>query len=137
MLLQDQIENTLMEMGKVSSHEKEILKLIVSEFQRRPNLKVKLEDDKVYQIINKYIKNNEELLKYAKTDEEKTKIVNENNYLLTFLPKSVSENEIKEFLKTLDINDKNKNKFIGVVIKHFKEKDYLVDGALVKNILNS
>lgn len=136
MLMQEKIENTLLEMSKINSNEKNILKLIVSEFQRRPNLNVKLEDDKVFQIINKFIKNNDELSKYTKTEEDKNKIINENKYLSQFLPKSVSEEDIVEFLKTLNMGDGNRGRFIGVVIKNFKEKGYLVDGGLVKDILN-
>lgn len=139
MLMQDKIETMLAESIKnnsISVGIKNLLKLIISEFQRRPNLNVKLTDDNVYSIINKFIKNNDELLKYVKTEEEKIKIESENQFLSTFLPKQASKIEIFEFLKTQEINEKNKNKFIGVTIKHFKDLGMLADGSMIKSAID-
>ena len=138
MLVQDQIENCLKELigAKVTNSNTSLMKLIVSEFQRRPNLNVKLKDEEVYRIINKFIKNNEELLKYEKDPEKIQTLNDENKFLSGYLPKSASEEDIKDFLSKQEINEKNKNKMVGMTIGHFKSKGLLVDGSVVKTIID-
>ena len=113
------------------------LKLIYAEFQRRPNLKVEPTDDYSISVLKKYLKNNDELLKHISDPIQIQDIKIENSIIESYLPQSASEEEIKDFLFSQSIDPRQKNKYIGITIKHFKDMNVMVNGADVKKILDS
>ena len=51
----------------------------------------------------------------------------------SYIPKGISEEEIKEFISTIDFSQfKNKMQAMGIIMKHFGPS---VDGNVVKKIL--
>ena len=114
-----------------------VLKLIYAEFQRRPNLKIEPSDDYSISVLKKYVKNNEELLSHISDPIKVQDIKIENSIIESYLPKSVSEDEIKDFLFSSNLDRSNHNKLIGLTIKHFKEQGLLIDGSMVKKVIDS
>ena len=110
-----------------------ILKYIISEFQRRPNLKEDISDDDALAIIKKYIKTTEESGKLIGflTEEQKGEI----EILTKYIPEQASVEEIREWILnniTLDENPQKRVKSMGVVMKQFKGR---ADGNVVREIL--
>lgn len=136
MLLQEKIENDM----RLAMHGKErktqILKFIVSEFQRRPNLKVSLTDDQVISIIRKFITSTEETAKIvgSMTDEQKFEI----DVLSEYLPQMASEDEIRDWIsknvKDIPEDSQKRMRCMGSIMKHFGST---ADGNTVKRILLS
>ena len=133
MSLQKQIELDMRVAMKNKDKKTNILKYIVAEFSRRPNLNVDLTDDEVISLIKKYIKSIEETIKLTnKTTEEQ---LFEIKVLSRYLPKQASEEEIKEWISSnieLPENPNARMKYMKDIMKHFGSS---VDGNTVKNIL--
>jgi uncharacterized protein YqeY len=102
-----------------------ILKTLIGEIERNPSKDYS--DSSVIRAVKKYLKNLEEMKKYGKEVDKEIQIVSK------YLPKQISENEVIDFLKTVDFS-KLKSKFaaIGLCKKQFGEN---VDANLVKKIL--
>ena len=99
--------------SKEATFKRNLLKLIISEFQRRPNLRKELTDEEAIKIINKFIKNNNELAKYDFENIEN--LEKENEYLETFLPHKITEKEIIDVIKELELIP-NAGRMIGMVM---------------------
>lgn len=136
-MLQDIIENELHKLIKEKGDKKKVnlLKYIVSIFDRRHNLNVKLEDKEVISIIEKYINNEKEMMKYK--PNEKEIIQDDIDYLSHFLPKKLSDEEIKKLV--LDIIPDIKNiqfseriKKMGIIMKEVAGR---ANGNDIKRIL--
>lgn len=136
-MLQDIIENELHKLIKEKGDKKKVnlLKYIVSIFDRRHNLNVKLEDKEVISIIEKYINNEKEMMKYK--PNEKEIIQDDIDYLSHFLPKKLSDEEIKKLI--LDIIPDIKNiqfseriKKMGIIMKEVAGR---ANGNDIKRIL--
>lgn len=136
-MLQDIIENELHKLIKEKGDKEKInlLKYIVSIFDRRHNLNVKLEDKEVISIIEKYINNEKEMMKYK--PNEKEIIQDDIDYLSHFLPKKLSDEEIKKLI--LDIIPDIKNlqfseriKKMGIIMKEVAGR---ANGNDIKRIL--
>lgn len=110
-----------------------LLKLIIAEFQRRPNLKKELSDEETIKIIGKYIKNNDELAKYK---ENKENILRENKYLKSFLPHEVSSTEIHEILSGIELIP-NIGRMTGIVMGKIKATGAIANGKLVKETIET
>ena len=135
MILQEKIENDMRESIISRNNTVNILKYIVSEFSRRPNLNVLLSDNEVISIIRKYIKGVEETINLTgkKTKEQEFEI----EFLSSYLPKMADEKEIREWIEnniTLTENKSARMKEMGKIMKNFEGR---VDGNIVKNILMS
>lgn len=135
MILQEKIENDMRESIISRNNTVNILKYIVSEFSRRPNLNVLLSDNEVISIIRKYIKSVEETINLTgkKTKEQEFEI----EFLSSYLPKMADEKEIREWIEnniTLTENKSARMKEMGKIMKNFEGR---VDGNIVKNILMS
>lgn len=137
MLLQDTIEERYQQIMKEKIRDENeigLLRLLISDFQRRPNLNIKLKDKDVINLFKKFIKNEEEMEKIVGITD---KSIYNKKYLNSYLPKQISEEELKNWI-LLNIPEikstENKNKFMGIIMKHFGSS---VDGNFVKGILIS
>lgn len=75
-----------------------ILALVIGELETATlgkEHKVEITEDQVFAVIRKLIKSNNETLKIVANE----KLVKENSYLETFLPKMVSEEQIRHYLE--------------------------------------
>ena len=133
MSLQNRIETDMREAMKEKSAKVGILKYIVGEFSRRPNLNIPLTDDEVIVLIKKYLKSVEETIKVTgKQTEEQTF---EIETLSAYLPRMATKEEIKEWIsQNLDLpeNPQARMKCMRDIMAHFGKT---VDGNTVKNIL--
>lgn len=133
MSLQNKIEVDMREAMKEKSTKVGILKYIVGEFSRRPNLNVPLTDDEVIVLIKKYLKSVEETIKVTgKQTEEQTL---EIETLSAYLPRMATKEEIKEWIsQNLDLpeNPQARMKCMRDIMAHFGKT---VDGNTVKTIL--
>ena len=93
MNLQEKIECDMREAMKNRDKKVNILKYMMSEFSRRPNLNVSLSDKEVISIIRKYIKSVEETIALTgkKTEEQEFEI----EVLSSYIPKMAEESEIR------------------------------------------
>lgn len=133
MELQLIIEEDMRTAMKNKAKETNILKYIVSEFSRRPNLKINLEDKEVISIIKKYIKGVEETIAITGKETEEQKF--EIEVLSKYLPKMATEEEIKTWIVNnleLPENPQARMKLMREIMKHFGSS---VDGNTVKSIL--
>lgn len=135
MELQLIIEEDMRTAMKNKDKKTNILKYIVSEFSRRPNLNILLKDTEVISIIKKYIKSVEETISITgkETDEQKFEI----ETLSKYLPKMATEEEIKSWIiNNLEIpeNPQKRMKLMKDIMKHFGAT---TDGNTVKSILTS
>ena len=118
--------------SKEATFKRNLLKLIISEFQRRPNLRKELTDEEAIKIINKFIKNNNELAKYDFENIEN--LEKENEYLETFLPHKITEKDIIDIIKELELIP-NAGRMIGMVMGKIKSIGAIADGRLVKDVV--
>ena len=133
MELQLIIEEDMRIAMKNKAKETNILKYIVSEFSRRPNLKINLEDKEVISIIKKYIKGVEETIAITGKETEEQKF--EIEVLSKYLPKMATEEEIKTWIVNnleLPENPQARMKLMREIMKHFGSS---VNGNTVKSIL--
>ena len=133
MNLQNQIESDMRAAMAAKDKSTSILKYMVSEFQRRPNLNKELTDAEVISMIKKYLKDEEETSKMTGTVTEQQKI--DREVLSVYLPQMASKDEIISWISSnLDLPEdpKQRIKLMGQVMKNFGQR---VDGALVREIL--
>lgn len=133
MSLQNKIETDMREAMKAKDKKVGILKYIVAEFQRRPNLNKMLEDKEVIALIRKYIKGVEETAKLRNgfTEEQTFEI----DTLSAYLPKLATKEEVKVWiLENLSIpeNPQARMKLMREIMSHFGSS---VEGNTVKTIL--
>lgn len=132
-MLQTQIENDMREAMKNKDRKVNILKYMVAEFQRRPNLNKMLEDKEVIALIRKYIKGVEETatLRGGFTEEQTFEI----EVLSAYLPKMATDEEVKAWIVdnlTLPENPQARMKLMREIMAHFGST---VEGNTVKRIL--
>ena len=133
MTLEQQIKQDMKTYLKNKETEKlNIIRLLVSEFQRKSNPHIDLTDKEVIAIINKMIKSEQELLKYK--NETTSSFI---TILEEYLPKQLSKDdiikEIKEtFQHIIDLPANQRMKQMGTLIKHFGTA---TDGNTLKSIL--
>lgn len=132
-MLQTQIENDMREAMKNKDRKVSILKYMVAEFQRRPNLNKMLEDKEVIALIRKYIKGVEETatLRGGFTEEQTFEI----EALSAYLPKMATDEEVKAWIVdnlTLPENPQARMKLMREIMAHFGST---VEGNAVKRIL--
>ncbi len=126
----ERIKKDMLKALKEDKEKASLLKTILGEIQRDPNKDYS--DQKVVKIIQKYLKSLEENLKLGAISREVYE--KEKAILSSYLPKMVSEEEIKAFLAKLDFSRfKNKMQAVGEVIRHFGAER--VDGKRVQEIV--
>ena len=133
MTLQNRIETDMREAMKNKDPKVNILKYMMAEFSRRPNLNIPLTDDEVIGIMKKYLKGVEETIKVlGKQTEEQTLEIETLNL---YLPKMATKEEIKEWIsQNIDLpeNPQARMKCMRDIMTHFGKT---VDGNTVKTIL--
>lgn len=96
-----------------------------------------LSDDDVLKVIEKTVKElNEEIDAFKKApgdhEERINSLTSQREYLITYLPKKLTEEEIREIINTLD------DKSMPNIMKHFKQNyTNTCDMALVNKIARS
>ena len=110
---------------------KNILKLVVSEMQRIESVKVKPTDEVIINIIKKLIISNEQT-NAARFDE---KLVQENEILSAFVPKTISKEEILKVLAGIAL-DENLGKATGQACRILKEKGLIFNSKDVNELIN-
>lgn len=124
MNLKEQISNDLKQAMKDKDMVKlNILRVLKGEIERNeqtPNGRIELTDGDIIKLVKKMIEG----------IKESTKDEYEISKLSVYLPKQLSENEIKDIL--VQVNSKN----IGEVMKYFKlNHDGLYDAKMVTNLI--
>jgi uncharacterized protein YqeY len=81
-------------------------------------------DAEVLAVIQKFLKNCNEVAKLAVSDEVKAKVLFEVGILLSYMPSQLSDEEIINELQMLEatISVPNRAALKGAIMKHFKEK---------------
>jgi uncharacterized protein YqeY len=131
--LQEKIYKNIQDTNR-SLRERSILKLIKGDIQKERTKEVS--DNIVLKVIKSYISGAEEMLVYLDKNYDHDKYQDEEytiNVLSMYLPKMVSNQEIKDFINTLDMSQfKNKMQAMKPIMKHFGSS---ADGNSVKSIL--
>ena len=127
MELYNKITNDLQALLKGDAEKRNILKVIVGEFQRQA--KPISSDDDVIKILKKFRNNELETLKLQEQASSPFLEVVES-----YLPAEATEEEISAWIKdNVDFsNYKNKMQAMGDILKHFGAR---ADGKLVKSVL--
>lgn len=123
---------------------KNILRIVISLLQKDFDVD-HISDDKVINVIKKTIKNNEDdtLIKALKNkgDIKSIEKLNlENNILKSYLPRSLTLDELKQFIEDNDlieniINESNNGKCIGLIMGLIKKNNILVETNVVKELI--
>ena len=99
-------------------------------------------DEQVSGIIRKVIKGNTETLEVIKEmperNTDRNNLLLENQLLSEFLPKTMSAENVSDFIKENNIDilsAKNDGQAVGVVMKALKTNNLSVDGSVVKEII--
>ncbi len=124
---------------------KSALRMIKSEMDRMTNPKqkeAKITDDQVFNIVKKMITDNKEMLKYLVNPDtgsfdKAEKVIKENEYLETLIPKELTKEEIIAELVKI------KDKLVGLMdgqcmatcMGHFRGLNLKVSGSLVKECM--
>lgn len=129
MTLEERIRTEMQAAMKAHDPKTNILKFILGEFQRRPNLNVPITDNEVIKIIQKFLKSYEAYT--TLTDVQKFEI----EVLSEYLPKQASEDEIKGWiLANIELSDNKQAR-----MKHMREitAEFAgrADGNTIRNIL--
>lgn len=108
---------------------KNILRVVVGELD---NLAAKqnVTNDDCIKVIKKCITNNEESIKIKQNEL----LVKENEILNYYLPKSLTQEEIKEKLQGMEIGS-NVGKATGIAVKYLKEAGFYAEGKDVRLVV--
>jgi uncharacterized protein YqeY len=129
----NQLKENLKLAIKTNSNNKEILRVIIGEIDRLPNLPTTQE---IYKLIRKFIQNNEETIQLSKNELITQKLIEENNYMNSLLPTQLSQEEIinkLEEIKSEIMNAKSEGQAVGIAMKFLK--DCNPQGKLVSNAI--
>lgn len=126
-MLQEQINQRWKELFKArdvigkSAFESVRAKILVAE--KSGKYELPLTDDIVENIIIKEVKELQETKTYYKSDNAQYKDLDYKISLLSeYLPKQMSADEVKEIIKRLFEQEKNKGKLIGLTVKEVGSK---------------
>lgn len=126
-MLQEQINQRWKELFKArdvigkSAFESVRAKILVAE--KSGKYELPLTDDMVENIIVKEVKELQETKTYYKPDDQPYKDLNYKITLLSeYLPKQMTADEVKEAIKRLFEQEKNKGKLIGLTVKEVGSK---------------
>ncbi|MGE3675241.1 MAG: GatB/YqeY domain-containing protein [Polyangiaceae bacterium] len=110
--------------------EREILRVAIGDITTRDATS----DDDVQAVLKKLLKSNEETLGHNVSDDERTKLEQENEILRGFLPKTLDEAQIIEALAPVAEQIRaasNDGQATGVAMKQLKSTGAEVDGKTV------
>lgn len=125
-------EEILNVMHNSTGQDKDMAKYVISLFQRASKSKDKaVSDEEAIKILRPLRKDFVDNEQYYYPDTLKANL----EFIDRFIPRQASEDEIREFLKTVDFSSlKSKMQAIGLVKDHF---DGNVDGDTVKSIVEN
>jgi uncharacterized protein len=132
MSLMEQIRNDQLEFRKQrKSIETAVLTTLLGEASAigKNNGNRETTDTEVVALVKKFIENNNQTIKVLNGVQEKTEnLIKENSALQVYLPKQMSEQEIRDTLATC-------SKELGKIMGHFKKEfPGMYDGALVSRL---
>jgi hemerythrin superfamily protein len=107
----------------------QLLRLVIGTVQQNGDES----DTAVEAVIRKIIKGNDETLDIVKEDDQ---LVQENILLKSFLPESLSVEDVLGIIKDLGVQETNVGKLTGIVIKHIKTTGKNVQGSTVKEAVS-
>jgi len=143
MLEQKLREDISITMRNHNEIEKNILRLVLGEIQLRCSVAGATEDDKM-NIVRKIIKGIDTSLEAIKDDparqEEVTNLSTEKAILERYLPKSMTQEELQQFLKDNSVEiliTMGEGKAIGTVVKALKASGKTADIMVVKAVVLS
>lgn len=108
-----------------------ITKVVLGEIDRSQK---QLNDEDVFGIIKKLIESNQETMSYCSSQEILDKLSQENKYLGSLLPKTLTPLELIHNLRICEAeikSAKNDGMGIGIAIKYCKSNGLSVDGKSV------
>ncbi|MCB9586250.1 MAG: GatB/YqeY domain-containing protein [Polyangiaceae bacterium] len=130
-MLIDEIKSRFKEAMKARREvEREILRVAIGDITTRDATS----DDDVQAVLKKLLKSNEETLGHNVSDEERTKLQQENEILRGFLPKTLDEAQIVAALAPVAEQIRaasNDGQATGVAMKQLKSAGAEVDGKTV------
>lgn len=107
-----------------------LLQTLVGELNTKEKSNVVIDDAYVGKLIKVFVNNNMETLKHTSDQATIEKLNSENELLNSYLPKMLSEDEIKVIIADNSLND------VPSGMKYFKEHyNGLYDGKLVSTLL--
>lgn len=107
-----------------------LLQTLVGELNTKEKSNVVIDDAYVGKLIKVFVNNNMETLKHTSDQATIEKLNSENELLNSYLPKMLSEDEIKVIITDNSLND------VPSGMKYFKEHyNGLYDGKLVSTLL--
>ena len=112
--------------------QKSVLKVVLGDFQLK-NCKGAATDQDGFNIVEKVIKGNTETIKLLpETDPRRPVLIQENEFLVTLLPKSATVEEVlatlTEEIKIQVANAKNDGMATGILMKFAKSKGLNIKG---------
>lgn len=137
MSIQQKIKDDLKTSMKENNVEiRDTLRLLISEFQRRPNPHEELADKDAVSIISKLIKNEMEMQEHRGLKGQKNTYI---EILERYVPKQASEEDVRSWIisnisDVLDIQPKARMKYMKQITSHFGAK---CDGGTIKRILEN
>lgn len=118
---------------------KNVLRVALGEIDTLSSRQGSVSDDNCHNILRKLIENNKETMSLSSSEDQKKTLSLENEVLLTFLPKTLSVEEIKSNLTTV-LNDikvaKSDGQAVGVAMKYLKQMKLTVIGADVSKAVS-
>lgn len=116
-----------------------LLSVVISDAERIAKDCYNVTDEEVVRAIKKVVQGNKETISHLnKEDIRLYELSSENKYIESFLPKTLSIEEIRCHIDNIKIDDWNptkSGKIIGQIMSYFKNNSLVVDGTDVKNLV--
>ena len=131
--IQKEIMDAMKSQDKIRLDALRGIKTAITTFKTSPNYKGEITDGDIVNIIHKLVKQRQDsvdIYKNAGRDELAEKEMMEMNIMSEFLPKMMSENELKRVIQASGCND------IGAMMKYLKENyNGLYDGKMASKLI--
>ncbi len=113
---------------------KTILRVALGDLQRNSSTKYLTKEEEL-RIIRKLVEGNKETISFTKDEEKKMILENEIVILESYLPRNLSEQEVRDFLVNVDLTAKSTGASLGLAMKAFKQAGLSVDANMVKKVV--
>lgn len=109
-----------------------LLQTLIGELNTQEKNKVVIDDAYVIKTVKLFIKYNSETISKSNDDETKNRLQFENDFLETYLPKMLTEDEVKFIIEDVGLND------LALGMKYFKQQyNGQYDGKMVSELLKA
>jgi len=109
-----------------------LLQTLIGELNTQEKNNVVIDDAYVIKLVKIFIKNNQETLKNAKSEEMIERLEFENEFMETYLPHMLTEDEVKSIIQDKSLND------LAFGMKYFKQHyNGQYDGKMVSELLKA